>query len=900
MEALGSWEGAMGAAVLVGRDREIAVLARLLERTPPSGAVLLMLGDPGIGKSSLLHEAESRGRARGFRILRLAGVECEATLPFAGLHQMIGPVLDQVSLLPRHEKEALLAAFGLVEGLPPEPFLINLAVVDLLAAVAADRPVLVLADDVQWLDPQSHEVLTFVGRRVAGPVVIVAVMRRGHTGPFLHAGFPALPVGGVDDGAAAQILSAHAPGLSPAEQRRIRREALGNPLALRELPIALAALPSGGLRPLTLSDRLEHAFAGRGAELPSATRDAVLVAAVDPADDLAEIIAGTSALRGEPVTPEVFDPAQVVGLVTVSKGRVAFLHPLMRSGILQAESLARHQSAHRALAHTLDDVYRRTWHSAQSIVGPDDRIADALEANAAHALSRGAVFSAINDLERSAQLTSWSALRGHRLLMAAGHAFGMGREDVVHELLQSAARTDLTDLDRARKEWLGEMFDYGIPGDAARVNELCDFAVRSAPADPDLALDLLLAAALRCWWADTGPAARARVVACADRLPETAGDPRYLAALAAVEPVLRARQVIEALTRMPPGDDGDALRVMSLAVHGVGHMALAAELLARSEVILRRQGRLGLLSQVLTTQSWTYVLLGDLVRAADVAEEGRRLAAETGQPAWGAGQLVCDVLLKAFVGDAQEALRRAIEAELREARGRNVMLSGLQLARGLVSLSAGRNREAYQTLRAIFDPAEPSFHQRNGFASLMFLADAAVRAGHREDARELVAELEVTARETPSPILHVHLSYARAVLAADGDAEDFYLAALRQDLSRWPYARAKVELAYGSWLRRRNRLHEAQSLLTSAQSTFDRIGALPCGDEARLELRATGAPIDWPESSAERLRQITELSALHLADDEIAERLSLRRAVVAMYRGRARPDTPGEDIAAVG
>ena len=348
----------MSAAMLVGREREIAVLARLLERTPPSGAVLLMLGDPGIGKSSLLHEAESRGRARDFRILRLVGVECEATFPFAGLHQMVGPVLDHVSLLPRHEREALLAAFDLVEGPPPEPFLINLAVVDLLEAVAADRPVLLLADDVQWLDPQSHEVLTFVGRRVAGPVVIIAVMRRGHTGPFLHAGFPELTVGGVDDDAAAQILSAHAPGLSPAGRRRIQREALGNPLALRELPIAMAALPSGGLRPLALSDRLEHAFAGRGAELPSATRDALLVAAVDPADDLAEIIAGTSALRGEPVTPEVFDPAQAVGLVTVEEGRVTFLHPLMRSGILQAESLARHQSAHRALADTLDDVYR--------------------------------------------------------------------------------------------------------------------------------------------------------------------------------------------------------------------------------------------------------------------------------------------------------------------------------------------------------------------------------------------------------------------------------------------------------------------------------------------------------------------------------------------------------------
>ncbi|MFD3457774.1 ATP-binding protein [Streptomyces sp. NPDC058691] len=881
----------MGMAMLVGREREVAALASLIERRPPRGAVLLMLGDPGIGKSSLLHEAESRGRARSLRVLRLAGVECEAAFPFAGLHQMVGPVLDHLSPLPQHEREALLTAFGLAEGPPPDPFLINLAVVDLLAAVADDGPVLVLADDVQWLDAQSHEALTFVARRVAGPVVIIAVMRRGHTGPFLQAGFPVLTVGGVDDDAAAQILSAHAPALSPAERRRIQREALGNPLALRELPIAMAAAPSTALRPLTLSDRLENAFAGRGAELPSATRDALLVAAVDPADSLAEILLGTSSLRGEPVTAEVFDPAQAVGLVSVEGDRVAFLHPLMRSGILQAESLARRQSAHRALADTLDDVYRRTWHRAQSIVGPDDPIADALEANAAQALSRGAVFSAIDDLERSAELTSCSALRGHRLVMAAGHAFGMGRDDMVQSLLQSADRTDLTDLDRARMEWLGEMFDHAPEG-AARVNELCDLAVRSAPADPDLALDILMAAALRCWWADTGSAARARVVACVDRLPETAGDPRHLAALSGVEPVLRARQIIEALTRTPWGDDGDALLVLGLAAHAVGHMTLAAEFVDRSEVTLRRQGRLGLLSQVLATQSWTHVLLGDLVRAADMAEEARRLAAETGQPAWATATQVADVLLHALAGDTQEVLRRVTDAELHETRGRNLILSVLQLARGLVSLTAGRNRDAYRTLRALFDPADPVFHQRNSFASLMFLADAAVRAGHREEAHDLVVELEVIARVTPSELLHVQLSYARAVLAPDGDAEDFYLAALRQDLSRWPYARAKLDLAYGSWLRRQGRVPLARSLLTSAQSTFDRIGALPGGDEARLELRATGALIDWPESSAERWRKITELSDLRLPDDEIAERLGLQGAVVTMYRGRTRPGTP--------
>ena len=156
-----------------------------------------------------------------------------------------------------------------------------------------------------------------------------------------------------------------------------------------------------------------------------------------------------------------------------------------------------------------DQPYRRTWHRAQSITGPDDQIADELEASVAVVLGRGAVMSAIADLQRSAQLTSSSARRGHRLLMAAEHAFGLGRADLVDHLVTAAARLDLSELDYARLQWLQEIFNDGVPGDATRVLELCAIARQSVQAgDRDLALNLLLGAALRCWWADTGPAAR--------------------------------------------------------------------------------------------------------------------------------------------------------------------------------------------------------------------------------------------------------------------------------------------------------------------------------------------------------------------------------------------------------
>jgi len=857
---------------LTGRESESALLAAALD----DGVPVLVLGDPGIGKSALLRTAGAVAKARAFRVLTLAGVQSEAAFPFAGLHQMLRPVLDATELLPDAERHALLSAFGLADGDSPDPFLIALAVAGLLAALATDRPTAVLADDVQWLDPQSHQVLAFVARRRPAGVSIIAAVRTGHPSPLRGTGVAEVTVDGVDDAAADLILADHAPALSPAERRRIRAEALGNPLALRELP---AVARRSGLRALNLTDRLERAFGGRAAELPEPTRDALLVAAVDPVDELLELLAGLTALSGRKAGTEVFGPAEAAGLVLVDAGRVTFRHPLMRSGVLQASGLARQQAANAALADVLaDDPYRRAWHRAQSIVGPDDAIADDLEANAVEALRRGAVMSAITDLERSAQLTTASQRRGHRLLKAAEHAFGLGRADVLQELLTTAAGTDLSEMDQARLEWLREIFNDGTPGDAERVFELCAIAERSD--DTDLALNLLLGAALRCWWADTGPAARQHVVAVAARLPE---EPRQVAVLAVAEPVLCAAQVIEALEGCTGSADPDGLRVLGMAAHAVGHEDMAADLLGQAGMLLRAQGRLGLLSQVLSMEAMIHLVLGDLTRAAAAAAEGERLATETGQPVWRTGTLVCDSILQAFTGNVAEALRLAAEAELEAARRRlNDLLSCVNLARGAAWLSAGRYRDAYQVLRAAFDPGDPSFHQRERFTSLMYLADAAIRAGQVADASAVVAEMEPVAAADPAPILHVHLAYARAVLA---DAEELYLEALCRDLSRWPYARAKLELAYGGWLRRHGRPAQGLPLAAAARAAFDRIGAIPWADEARLELHAAAAPVPWPAARPD----LAALLAAGLPDIEIADRLPLRADVVALYR-RTGPD----------
>ena len=838
------------ATPLIGRDAEVRALTQLIGRAAGEGQCLVVLGDPGIGKTALLGAAREIARAAGFRVLTAVGVQSEAELPFAGLHQVLRPLLRLAVALPHARRQALLTAFGLAEGDRPDIFNVALAAVSLLEVAAAERPVAILIDDVQWLDEQSQDALTFiVHRRAPLRLAVVGAARTGYPGPFISAGLPELMVCGVDSDAAEEILRSLACVASPGDRQRIRDQARGNPLALLELPATLAGAgqDAQGWQPVTA--RLERAFGSRVAELDPAARDALLVAAVDPADDAAEILAATAALRGSPVTDDVFRPAVEAGLVRAERDRLVLRHPLVRSGVLQSETLARRQAAHAAVAAVLGaDPYRRAWHRAQSIVGPDDEIAAELEANSAMALGRGAVTSAITLLQRSAQLTGAMPRRGHRLLMAAEHAFGLGRQDLVSALVTAAERCDLSELDWARAQWLREIFNDGVPGDAARVHQLCDVARRSSAAgDRDLALNLLFGAALRCWWADTGPAARAAVVSAAKALTDASGrgpvsrDPRYAATLALAEPVLECGAVLDLLSVADPAaiTDGDALRVLGIAATAIGDPVRSTAFLGRAEELLRDQGRLALLSQVLSMGVVNRLEVGEWDAAQAAAGEGERLANETGQPIWRTGALAVGALSSAFRGDADQAFTYAAEVETAASRQRlNHLLSMAQLAKGVALSSAGRHAEAYRELARAFRADDPSYHARERFGAVMFLAEAAVAAGRVADAREVIADLDQVAARAPSPLLKIHLRYAHVVLCDDNAAAPLYAELVSQDFSGWPWARACARLAHGSWLRRRGHYAAAAGELRLAAADLDRIGARPWAERARAELRA--------------------------------------------------------------
>jgi DNA-binding CsgD family transcriptional regulator len=889
---------------LVGRDSELAALAAMIDRIGERGGSIVVHGEPGVGKSSLLGAMAEHGRSAGLHVLATTGVECEAQLPFAGLHQVLRPLLGSLSDLPDVQRLSIDAAFGGQAAAPPERFMIALAALNLITEAAALQPVLVVVDDLQWLDRPTQEVLAFVARRISADSVVVAGgVRTGHVVPFASAGLAELNVAGLDSSSARSLLRSHAGDLSSADRERILREAQGNPLALIELPAALRAAAAAGmdlLPPfLPLTRRLERAFAARMSDLPQPARDAVLVAAIDSADDLPEILAAASALGGRRVTLSALEPAAEIGLIVFDELRVRFRHPLVRSAVIAAETPARREAANLALAGALaDDPYRRTWHRAQAVTAPDDQLADELEASHLIPLRRGSVAEAIWALERSAGLTTDSSARGRRLLLAAEHAFGLGRADLVDELVNRAARLPLSDLDLARMEWLREIFHDGVPGDPARVLELCEMADESLKAgETNLTLNLLLGAALRCWWSDAGPRARTRVITSAERLDASQDDPRRLAVLAVADPLRQGSPVIRRLHAvvLESVTDPAGLWLLGMAAHAVGEPVRAADLLARAETKLRDDGRLGLLSQVLTMQVLDNVELGDWGRADAALQEGRRLALETGQSIWDTGTRTLTAIMAALHGDNDQAQAVATEAE-HAANGRrlNDLLSCVQLARGIGLTTAGEYSAAYDALLRLFDPGDAAFHETERFHGVMFLAEAALHSGRLAEGRDLIEGLERDAIVTTSATLHRHLSYARAVLARGGEAEGLFRQALRQDLMRWPWLRSRIELAFGGWLRRQRRAAESRRYLRSAQTTLDLIGAPSWAEQARAELRAAGertvsaAPAALSILSPQEL-QIARLAAQGLSNREIGQRLYLSPRTIGSHLYRVFP-----------
>ncbi|WP_089104242.1 helix-turn-helix transcriptional regulator [Streptomyces hyaluromycini] len=896
-------------AGILGRAAELGRIDRLLGAVDGSGPqVLVLTGEPGAGKSTLVDRAAERGRDRGLGILRVRGSEGEAGLGLSGVHQLLHPLLPGEGL-PAAQREVLDRAFGPEAAqyeLKLDQLSLCVGVLGLITEAAARRPLLLLVDDAQWLDLGSVDVLAFLARRLEGrPVVLLLAAREDGVPARFDRAFPQVTVGPLSRTAAGQLLDAQPDPPRGKARAEILQQAAGNPLALIELSRALARGRTGdmgaggaGGATLPLTARLENLFAADLPGLPAPTRAALLlVAAAGPARL-------TDLMRAAPELDVIaaLDPAERAGLVRVADGGVLLRHPLVRSAVYHAASFHERRQAHLALAAALaGEPDRRAWHLAAAATGQDAEVADALAASAERARGRGGYAAAATAMERAAELTPAPDLRARRLLTAAQAAMFAGHPQWVGEL--SGRVGGLTEDPRLRAE--ASLLGGWALGVTLRHEEalalLLGVAEATATSAPDLALGALSTAATSAYNSGA-PYYRAEL----DRISgliDGDGDPAGRAWVQVViDPVHErprlTRQLTEGLAALAQEESLGNLTALGGATWILDETEQAVRVLGTTMDLLRRAGSAG--TNATVTQALALALFenGSWTAAEDAAHEAFWMATEAGADNVTVGAGILRATLRALQGDPATARTEAMQAVRRVDLRRSLSLQVRHRhAMGMAAFVVGDHADAYEQLRAAFTrdfrPAPVHYH-----ASLYYLGDlaaAAVRAGRADDARTVVDAVQQDLQPDPSPRLAAVLHRATALLTDTDDAEQHFRAALDDPATDcWPFEKALARLDFGEWLRRRRRSAEARPHLNAALECFQRLDARPWTERTTAELRAAGSATA-PAPSGElgeltpQQRQIAELAAQGLTNRDIAARLYLSPRTVGYHLHKIFP-----------
>ncbi|MGY1901061.1 AAA family ATPase [Nocardia gipuzkoensis] len=623
--------------MLCGRRAELTVLAELLEGR--CGA-LIVRGEAGIGKSALLEASAARAQAR---VLRVTGVESEADLPFAALHLLLGPVLDQVETLPRQQAEALRGALGLADATRGDRFLVGLATLGLLVELSAIGPVVCLVDDAQWLDGESADALLFAARRLHGePVVVLFAAREDR---FNARGLPELRLGRLDDSAARMLLAEHAADLPPAVRDRLLAEAAGNPLALIEMPRmltpgqrrgALAPMPMLFATTAPVTDRVLSGFRDRIAVLAPATRSCLLVAALANHDELRVLDYAVGRLGA---TLADFAEAERAGLIRVWPESVEFHHPLVRAAVVTACDVSARMAAHRALAEA-SGADRRAWHLAALTLQPDEEVAGQLESLALRAQQRGGQAAVSAALSRAAELSADPGRAVHRWTAAADAAIEAGLWQRAGELVNSAReRAGATPLEGSVLAELAHV-RAKLAAAAGRPLQGVRLLVEEVDAVDDLPtrLSLLGMASYYTWASATHPDQPMLARRIEELCPEGEGLPAVVRSIVrAFRLILEGDEVTTLAYPIPgsvvhlPPELRFLINFQSLARADIGDMLDGATGLVED---CRAEGRLGRMPQAMLLLAIAQLLAGRHRSARATVTAGLALASDVGQPMW--------------------------------------------------------------------------------------------------------------------------------------------------------------------------------------------------------------------------------------------------------------------------
>ena len=886
--------------VLHGRRAERVVLDRLLGavRGGQSG-VLVVSGEPGVGKTALLQSAIES--AAGFRVMRAVGVESEMELAFAALQQLCAPLLDRLDRLPVPQRDALAVAFGLHAGEVPDRFLVGLAVLSLFAEVAEEQPLLCVVDDAQWLDRASAQVLAFVARRLLAESVALVFSTR-EPGEELE-GLPGLVVEGLRNGDARALLrSVLRVPLDERVRERLVAETRGNPLALLELPRGLTPAELAGgfglLDALGLSGRIEDSFRRRFAGLGVETQRLLLVAAAEPVGD--PVLVWRAAAR---LGIGIEAAADTDGLLTIGT-RVTFRHPLVRSAVYRAASPKERQAVHRALADATDpqvDPDRRAWHLAQATPGPDEEVASELERSAGRAQARGGLAAAAAFLERAAALTLEPSRRARRALAAAQIKHQAGAPDAALALLGTAEAGALGELERAEVEMLRGRIAFALSRGRDAPPLLLKAAQRLAPLDTGRARDTYLEALYAAMNAGRlgGRDGVRKMAAAARQAPPSAQPPRAhdllldgLAVLhtegyAAGTPMLR--RALRAF-RSDELSNEDGIRWLSLACRTA--MDLWDDeswfvLSTRNVQLTRDAGALTVLPLALNLKAGIDLLAGQFAAAEALAEEAHAVSRAIGNPDMPHARL----FLAAWRGQQRETsgLTAASEEDA-TARGEGRTIGVGRYATAVLYNGLGRYDDAVAAARQATEyPEDLTFFTWG----LVELIEAAARSGKGDLAADGLRRLsEKTSTAGTDWALGIE-ARSRAVLSDEEAAETFYrqaIGALQRTRIRAEHARA--HLLYGEWLRRERRRQDAREQLRTAHELFTEFGTKAFAERARVELEATGEharkrAVETRDDLTPQEAQISRLAAEGATNQEIAAQLFISPSTVDYHLRKA-------------
>jgi len=880
-------------APLVGRDKDVEFIRSFVSQAAIRGGALLLSGEIGVGKTVLLEAAASHATAVGIRVLRAAGAEFEAGVTFAALNQVLYPLLDELPWLSEAHGRVLSVAVGSGDGPPPDQLTVSNAALTLLVRVGTARPLLVIVDDIPWVDRSSAVVLGFVARHLTGSRVgFLAASRSGEESFFDQAGVPGYELQPLDDAAAIALITDRFPALAPRVRQRLLAEAQGNPLALLELPVALTGRQRAALGPppavLPLTRRLQSVFVSRVSCLPATTRHLLLLAALDGTGDL-----GILDAAAEHCGLGDLAPAERARLVHVDggTGRLVFRHPLTRSAVVELSTSDQRRCAHRALARQLpDQPERRVRHLAEATIEPDEQVADMLEQTAQLTLRRGDGAGAIGALLRSAELSPLGSERSRRLAEAA---------------------------------YLGT----DVTGDVRTAPQLLD---RARQADPDRVASLAAAVAASSYllngYGDIDTAHRLLAGAIEmNQGPYDAGDHTLIEALYTLllvcffggradlwEPfdrvigqvTPRVPEVLQVLSRTfcdPARTALPALGELDAAIAGLGgeadpvhivRVGIAAAYMDRlsgcREALWRvvRDGRGG---GAITSAIDALFLLGNdcfLTGQWDevlrVCDEGLRLCDAYSYRVLTWPGLFLQALVSAARGDASRT--RALTDQMTgwaTPRRVGAVQAYASHARALAALGHGEFESAYQHATAVSPAGMLASHRPHALWLIMDLTEAAMRTGRQADAAAHVAAVREAGIAAISPRLAL-ITGGSAAMAAHGghDCDLFEEAIAIPGASRWPFDLARIQLVYGERLRRAKATTQARQHLTAALDAFTRLGARPWAARAGHELRATGLSLGQaytagPASLTPQQREIATLAAAGLTNKQIGERLFL-------------------------